>query len=83
MAVEAAAHAGGGRDRPPAVAALDLLLKAGKDARQVRSDAEAEDVLLLGTCLWRAENRPAWRERRLRMLTVIIDGLRADPPRER
>ncbi|MDA5146287.1 helix-turn-helix domain containing protein [Streptomyces sp. AD681] len=83
VAVEAAARAGGGRDRPPAVAALDLLLKAGKEARQVRSDAEAEDVLMLGTCLLRAENRPAWRERHLRMLTVIIDGLRADPTRER
>ncbi|MET9185517.1 TetR/AcrR family transcriptional regulator [Streptomyces tendae] len=83
VAVQAAARAGEGQDRPPAVAALDLLLKAGKEARQVRSDAEAEDVLLLGTCLWRAEDRPAWRERRLRMLTVIIDGLRAAPPRER
>ncbi|WP_399893425.1 TetR/AcrR family transcriptional regulator [Streptomyces sp. BBFR51] len=80
VAVEAAARAGGERGSPPAVAALDLLLKAGKEARQVRPDAEAEDVLLLGSCLWRAADKPVWRERRRRMLTVIIEGLRAAPP---
>ncbi|WP_217165422.1 TetR/AcrR family transcriptional regulator [Streptomyces sp. AC512_CC834] len=81
VAVEAAARAGDGRDRPPAVAALDLLLRAGKEARQVRPDAEAEEVLLLGSCLWRADDGPVWRERRRRMLTVLIDGLRVDPSR--
>ncbi|MEU9222605.1 TetR/AcrR family transcriptional regulator [Streptomyces sp. NPDC048376] len=81
VAVGAAARGVGGRERrEPAVDALDLLLKAGKEAQQVRPDAEAEDVLLLGSCLWRAEEGPVWRERRQRILTVIIDGLRADPP---
>ncbi|MGP2441602.1 TetR/AcrR family transcriptional regulator [Streptomyces sp. JW3] len=76
LAVEAVAGTGHGPDRPPAVAALDLLLGAGKEARQVRPDAEAEEVLLLGSCLWRAEDGPAGLERRRRMLTVIVDGLR-------
>ncbi|MEV4048466.1 helix-turn-helix domain-containing protein [Streptomyces sp. NPDC049744] len=80
-AAGAAAHTGAGRERPPAVAALDLLLKAGKEARQVRPEVEAEDVLLLVSCLWQAQDGPAWRERRQRMLTFIIDGLRTAPPR--
>ncbi|MEU4659344.1 TetR/AcrR family transcriptional regulator [Streptomyces sp. NPDC023723] len=79
LAVEAVAGTGPtgpGPDRPPAVAALDLLLDAGKAARQVRPDAEAEEVLLLASCLWRADEGPAGLARRRRMLTVIIDGLR-------
>ncbi|WP_437082765.1 TetR/AcrR family transcriptional regulator [Streptomyces sp. enrichment culture] len=77
LAVEAATRADrGGRDRPPATAALDLLLSAGKEARQVRPDAEADEVLLLGACLWQTGGGPASRERCRRMLTLILDGLR-------
>lgn len=76
LAVDAATRAG--RPYPPIVAALELLLGAGKTARQVRPDAEADDVLLLGSCLWRADGGTAYQERSRRMLTVIIDGLRAD-----
>ncbi|WP_328491729.1 TetR/AcrR family transcriptional regulator [Streptomyces sp. NBC_00414] len=79
LAVEAATRAG--RLHPPIIAALDLLLNAGKAARQVRADAEAEEVLLLGSFLWRADCGPSCPERSRRMLTVIIDGLRADAHR--
>ncbi|MDQ0772026.1 AcrR family transcriptional regulator [Streptomyces aurantiacus] len=70
-----------GRPYPPFVAALELLLRAGKEARQVRPDAEADDVLLLGSSLWRTDGGTAYQERSRRMLTVIIDGLRADARR--
>ncbi|MFF3485745.1 TetR/AcrR family transcriptional regulator [Streptomyces sp. NPDC002701] len=75
QAVDAATRAG--RHHPPVVAALDLLLRAGKEARQVRPDAEADEILLLGTCLWRADGGPVGPDRSRRLLTVIIDGLRA------
>ncbi|MFE7068820.1 TetR/AcrR family transcriptional regulator [Streptomyces sp. NPDC057620] len=78
-AVEAATRAG--RQHPPVVAAVDLLLRAGKEAGQVRPDAEAEEVLSLGSCLWRPEGGTPCPERGTRMLTVIIDGLRADARR--
>lgn len=74
LAVEAATRAG--RHHPPVVAALDLLLRAGKEAGQVRPDAEAEEVLSLGSCLWRTDGGTPCPERSTRMLTVIIDGLR-------
>ncbi|GHA07164.1 TetR family transcriptional regulator [Streptomyces tauricus] len=79
QAVAAATRAG--RHHPPIVAALDLLLSAGKEARQVRADAEAEEVLLLASSLWRdrrGDGEPSCPDRGRRMLTVIIDGLRAD-----
>ncbi|MFH8462593.1 TetR/AcrR family transcriptional regulator [Streptomyces sp. NPDC017991] len=78
QAVAAATRAG--RHHPPIVAALDLLLNAGKEARQVRPDAEAEEVLLLGSSLWRGDGGPSCPDRSRRMLTVIIDGLRAGTP---
>ena len=95
-----------GRCHPPVVAALDRLLAAGKDAGQVRADATAEEVLLLGSSLWEtggasaggggaeagadAESgdgagtsagavRQERQERRERMLTMLVDGLRAGP----
>ncbi len=64
------------REGSPVAAALDLLLSAGKEVRQVRPDAEAHEVLLLCSCLWKAEQGPAWPERSRRMLAVITDGLR-------
>ncbi|MFS8198408.1 TetR/AcrR family transcriptional regulator [Streptomyces sp. CWNU-52B] len=76
LAVDAATRAG--RYHPPIVAAVNLLLGAGKEARQIRPDAEADDVLLLGSSLWRADGAAACQESSRRVLTVIIDGLRAD-----
>ncbi|WP_314409252.1 TetR family transcriptional regulator [Streptomyces kroppenstedtii] len=74
LAVRAATRAG--RPHPPLLAALDLLLRAGKEAGQVRPDAEAEEILLLGSCLWMTDGGVPCPERGTRMLTVIIDGLR-------
>lgn len=66
-----------GRCHPPVLAALELLLAAGRDAGQVRADAGAEDVLILGAFLWEGGgDGAAWRERRGRMLDVLVDGLR-------
>ncbi|MEU6678856.1 TetR/AcrR family transcriptional regulator [Streptomyces sp. NPDC046853] len=67
----------GSHSYPPLVAALDHLLTAGKDAGQVRSDADAAEVLLLVSFLWKTGNGPDRRERTARMLTIVIDGLRA------
>ncbi|MDQ0790427.1 TetR/AcrR family transcriptional regulator [Streptomyces sp. B3I8] len=52
--LERLADGGGryGRCHPPVVAALDRLLAAGRDAGQVRAEATAEEVLLLGSVLW-------------------------------
>ncbi|MFJ2259120.1 TetR/AcrR family transcriptional regulator [Streptomyces sp. NPDC087844] len=79
LAVRAATRAG--RHHPPIAAALDLLLRAGKEAGQVRPDAETEEILLLGSSLWRTEGASPCPERSRRMLTVIIDGLRTDARR--
>jgi AcrR family transcriptional regulator len=77
--LERIADGGGryGRCHPPVLAALELLLAAGRDKGQVRADAGAEDVLILGAFLWEGgRDGAAWRERRRRMLDVLLDGLR-------
>ncbi|KAA0939254.1 SbtR family transcriptional regulator [Streptomyces apricus] len=73
--LSSAAHAGVGERL--VARALELLLDAGKAARQVRPDAGADEVMLLGSCLWRNDGGPACPERGRRVLTVVIDGLRA------
>ncbi|MFE6887176.1 TetR/AcrR family transcriptional regulator [Streptomyces sp. NPDC057694] len=61
---------------PPVVAALDQLLTACKDAGHLRPGADADEVLLLVSFLWRAESGPDWQERTDRMLGIVVDGLR-------
>ncbi|MEV8314712.1 TetR/AcrR family transcriptional regulator [Streptomyces sp. NPDC059900] len=62
---------------PPLVAALDQLLTAGKESGQLRSDADAGEVLLLVSFLWKTGSGPDRQERTARMLAIVIDGLRA------
>lgn len=58
--------------------ALEKLLGRGKDAGEVRRDVDATDVILLLGALTRV---PAaeWDDRAARLVTVIVDGLRARP----
>jgi AcrR family transcriptional regulator len=57
------------------VAAITLLLDAGKTADAVRSDVDADEVLLLVGFLWRIDN-PDWEARSRHMLDLVMDGLR-------
>ncbi|MGW6056747.1 TetR/AcrR family transcriptional regulator [Streptomyces sp. NPDC055189] len=83
-AIEAAARADpGSRHRPPVIEALDRLLTACKDAEQVRLDADADEVLLLVSFLWRTDSHPGGRERIERLLTIVTDGLRAVPVQQK
>ncbi|MFI6340819.1 TetR/AcrR family transcriptional regulator [Streptomyces sp. NPDC050535] len=82
LAVEAATRADQGTQYyAPVFAALDRLLTAGKEAQQVRADADVDEVLLLVSFLWRADSGPDWHKRSQHMLTIVIDGLRADTHR--
>jgi AcrR family transcriptional regulator len=80
LAVEAATRADlGSQYYPPVIGALDRLLGAGKAAKQLRPDIDADAVLLLVSFLWRSDNGPDWQERAAHMLGIVIDGLRARP----
>jgi AcrR family transcriptional regulator len=78
LAVEAATRADlGNQYYAPVLAALELLLTACKEARQLRPDIDADEVLLLVSFLWKADGGPDWQARARHMLAVVIDGLRA------
>lgn len=61
----------------PVVAAIRELLDAGKNDGSIRRDADARDFLQLTGALWRATPGP--EDRSPYMLTLILDGLRAQP----
>ncbi|RDG39148.1 TetR/AcrR family transcriptional regulator [Streptomyces corynorhini] len=76
LAIEAATRADlGSQYYPPVIAALDRLLGAGKAAKRLRPDVEAEEVLLLVSFLWKADGGPDWQERGAHMLAIVVDGL--------
>ncbi|MER5948195.1 TetR/AcrR family transcriptional regulator [Streptomyces sp. NPDC001904] len=76
-ALEAATRADlGSRSYPQVAAALNQLLIACDDAGQLRPGANADEVLLLVSFLWKVDNGPGWQERTDRMLSIVIDGLR-------
>ena len=59
-------------------AAFQELLRRAQDAGAVRADAEAGDVLmLLGSACRAASTDEASRERSLRLIAIVADGLRA------
>ncbi|MET8684635.1 TetR/AcrR family transcriptional regulator [Streptomyces sp. NPDC004732] len=61
---------------PPVAAALEQLLTACKEARQLRPGADAGEVLLLVSFLWKTTSGPEWPKRTERLLGIVIDGLR-------
>lgn len=76
-AVEAATcPTSGSPVHPPVAAALDQLLAACKEARQLRPEADADEVLLLVSFLWKTTSGAEWQERTERLLGIVIDGLR-------
>ncbi|MEU6821092.1 TetR/AcrR family transcriptional regulator [Streptomyces atriruber] len=66
---------------PPVAAALDQLLTACKEARQLRPGADADEVLLLVSFLWKTTGGSEWQARTERLLGIVVDGLRT-PERE-
>ncbi|MEU8837032.1 helix-turn-helix domain-containing protein [Streptomyces sp900116325] len=61
----------------PVIAAILLLLDAGKRDGSIREDADPGDFLQLTGALWRTASGP--EDRSPRMLALILDGLRAQP----
>ena len=59
--------------------AVELLLAAGRSAGSVRADAEARDVIVLISWLSRLDDAEL-TARGPRLLSIIIDGLRAHRP---
>lgn len=79
LAIEAATRADlGSHYYPPVIAALGRLVTAGQAAHRIRPDIEPDDLLLLVSFLWKNDTGPDWEERTSRLLTIVLDGLRAD-----
>lgn len=62
----------------PVVAAITAFFEAGKHAGTIRMDAHPADFLVLTGALWRAAANPDADTDR--MLDLILDGLRPQPP---
>ncbi|MBO7940744.1 TetR/AcrR family transcriptional regulator [Streptomyces antibioticus] len=76
------AATGGGADDEhyePFVAAIARLLDAGAADGTLKAGLDAEDVLLQLSVLWRIDPARGGEERAARVLTLIVDGLRARP----
>ena len=63
--------------------ALGLLLARAVAAGEIRADVSPEDLLrtVVGTCLM--HDRPGWQPSVLRLVDVLVDGLRVAPKRRR
>ena len=73
--------AGGGADlfaetRAQVTEAVAVLLAAGSAAGTLRSDVEPEDVLRAMGAIWLVAGGDDWREEALRVLRLVMDGLR-------
>lgn len=58
------------------VDAIALLLDAGKKDGTVRSDIDAEEMLLLVGFLWRIESDEGWEARSSHLLDLVMDAVR-------
>jgi AcrR family transcriptional regulator len=77
QAVAAATRVGlGSHCCAPVVSAVEELLVAGKEARQLRPDVDAAEILLLVSFLWEVVGGPNEQERSRHVLAIVIDGLR-------
>ena len=62
--------------RERTLGALRLLLDAGAAEGTLRSDVDPQDVLRVMSGIWFLPGGPDWRENVVRMLGLLIDGLR-------
>ncbi|MEV7416188.1 TetR/AcrR family transcriptional regulator [Streptomyces sp. NPDC089919] len=60
----------------PFVQAIDLLLRAGAEAGELKPGVDPEDVLLQLSVLWRIDPAQGGDQRAARILALIVDGLR-------
>jgi AcrR family transcriptional regulator len=58
------------------LAALRLLLEAGAASGTLRADVDPTDVMRVISGIWYLPDGPEWRADVLRMLDLVIDGLR-------
>ena len=56
--------------------AVAVLLRAGAEAGTLRADVEAEDVLRAMGAIWLVADGDDWAEDALRVLRLVMDGLR-------
>jgi AcrR family transcriptional regulator len=60
--------------------AVAVLLRAGAEAGTLRADVEAEDVLRAMGAIWLVADGDDWAEDALRVLRLVMDGLRYRAP---
>lgn len=60
--------------------ALQGLVEAASEAGTIRQDIEAADILQATSGLYSAPDTPDWKDRALRLVSVIMDGLRHGAP---
>jgi AcrR family transcriptional regulator len=60
--------------------AVAVLLRTGAEAGTLRSDVEAEDVLRAMGAIWLVADGDDWAEDALRVLRLVMDGLRYRAP---
>lgn len=65
-----------GETRERLVAALALLLDAGRSDGSVREDADPSDVLRAMGAVWAVADGPEWAVQVRRLLDLVVDGLR-------
>jgi len=63
----------------PVVDTMDLLMRACREAGEIRTDVDAEDLLLLLGFLWRVEPDEDGRARSDHLLDVVMDALHVEP----
>ncbi|MEI4473618.1 TetR/AcrR family transcriptional regulator [Frigidibacter sp. MR17.24] len=56
--------------------ALERLIRAAREAGLIRTDLGTEDVLHALTAIHAAPQGPDWRDRSLRLVQLVMDGLR-------
>lgn len=58
------------------IAAIDVLLDAGRADGSVRGDVDGEQVMLAMGCVWNVPDSDRWAERVRGLLDLVVDGLR-------
>jgi len=69
-------------ESPSRIAAgLEGLLKRAAEAGAIRQDVEAADLLQAMSGIYSAPDTPDWKTRSLRLVSLIMDGLRTGAPK--